>query len=158
MPTNRTRRARLWQGKLDDHKIEQMLEGPDRCLLGGVGYIARVFFWNMDNAQKAELLAEMESDWRVHSQSLLAWWINLDARPICSVPWIFPVQGGPGTRPWAWWEFDAPEPLPGDETERAYLKRLNLFVPGEAKLPTREERDAFQAGVVQAQIDVNLRA
>ena len=67
------------------------------------------------------------------------------------------MTGLPGTRPWAWWEFDAPEPLRDHESERDYLKRLNQFLPGEEQLPTREDRDAAQQAAIQARIDANLR-
>lgn len=143
--------------RLDDHKIEQLLEGPERCLLAGVGYIGRMFFWDMDHNQKAELLADIEVDWRENGERMVAWWIDLDAEPICSVPWIFPLPGGPGTRPWAWWEFDAPEDARDGETERDYLLRLGLMLPGEAELPTRDQRDAASFAAIEAEIDTNLR-
>jgi len=38
----------------------------------------------------------------------------------------------PGTRPWAWWEFDAPEEPRRDEAQYDYLDRLCLL--------TRDER------------------
>jgi hypothetical protein len=41
------------------------------------------------------------------------------------------VQERPGTRPWAWWQYDAPEDRPMDESEAAYLRRLDLLTPGE---------------------------
>lgn len=41
------------------------------------------------------------------------------------------VQERPGTRPWAWWCFDAPEDRPEGESELAYLARLGLLTPGE---------------------------
>ena len=78
------------------------------------------------------------------------------------------AERGPGRRPWAWWQFEAPEPrrrvggvgtsilhpaghngsgvpsLYGDdydttnpptyETEREFLERLNLLLPGESTL------------------------
>jgi hypothetical protein len=67
------------------------------------------------------------------------------------------MTGRPGTRPWAWWEFDAPEPLREHESERDYLQRLKLFLPGEEQLPTREDWDAAQQAEIQARIDANLR-
>jgi hypothetical protein len=37
----------------------------------------------------------------------------------------------PGTRPWAWWMFDAPEPRNPDESEPDYLKRHGLLTKPE---------------------------
>ena len=37
----------------------------------------------------------------------------------------------PGTRPVSWWEWTAPEPLRGAESQAAYLDRLSLWLPGE---------------------------
>ncbi len=37
----------------------------------------------------------------------------------------------PGSRPWAWWEYDAPEPARPRETEPAYLARWGLFTEAE---------------------------
>lgn len=39
----------------------------------------------------------------------------------------------PGTRPESWWYAAAPEPLRRGEAQPAYLARLDLFLPGEAK-------------------------
>lgn len=33
----------------------------------------------------------------------------------------------PGSRPWAWWQYDAPEPVLPREPELAYLKRCQLL-------------------------------
>ena len=38
----------------------------------------------------------------------------------------------PGTRPWAWWQFDAPEPRKEDETEAACLQRRGLLTKAES--------------------------
>ncbi|MEW5772478.1 MAG: hypothetical protein AB1916_03040 [Thermodesulfobacteriota bacterium] len=45
------------------------------------------------------------------------------------------VRERPGTRPWAWWTFTAPEDRPEGEPELAYLRRHNLLTAGE-----REEK------------------
>jgi hypothetical protein len=37
----------------------------------------------------------------------------------------------PGSRPWAWWEYDAPEPARPRETELAYLARWGLLTEAE---------------------------
>ena len=39
----------------------------------------------------------------------------------------------PGSRPWAWWEYDAPEPVLPRESETAYLGRCGLFTESEQK-------------------------
>ena len=33
----------------------------------------------------------------------------------------------PGSRPWAWWRYDAPEPVLPRESELAYLERCRLL-------------------------------
>lgn len=33
----------------------------------------------------------------------------------------------PGSRPWAWWQYEAPEPVRPREPELAYLKRCQLL-------------------------------
>ncbi|HLN03069.1 MAG TPA: hypothetical protein VK335_27515 [Bryobacteraceae bacterium] len=33
----------------------------------------------------------------------------------------------PGSRPWAWWQYDAPEPVLPREPEIAYLERCRLL-------------------------------
>src|SRR5215204_3904336 len=43
------------------------------------------------------------------------------------------IEDRPGTRPSAWWRFEAPEPRLPRETEAGYLIRMNLWVPGEVK-------------------------
>jgi hypothetical protein len=37
----------------------------------------------------------------------------------------------PGSRPWAWWEYDAPEPVRPRESELAYLTRCGLLTEAE---------------------------
>jgi len=38
-----------------------------------------------------------------------------------------------GSRPWAWWQYEAPEPLLPRESELAYLIRCGLLTPEERK-------------------------
>ena len=46
----------------------------------------------------------------------------------------------PGSRPWGWWQYEAPEPLLPREAELAYLYRCGLL--------TRAERERLeQAGI-----------
>jgi hypothetical protein len=37
----------------------------------------------------------------------------------------------PGSRPWAWWEYDAPKPVKPWESAMAYLARCGLLTEGE---------------------------
>lgn len=56
----------------------------------------------------------------------------------------------PGTRPPAWWEFDAPE-VRTDESEHEYLERLGLLVDGEQeRLNSRAEEARGQSSEVDA--------
>jgi hypothetical protein len=41
------------------------------------------------------------------------------------------IKTRPGTRPWAWWTFDAPEDRPEGESEAGYLRRHGFLTPGE---------------------------
>ena len=58
------------------------------------------------------------------------------------------VANYPGCRPWAWWQFDAPEQPRDDETGLDYLRRLNLLYPGELDraLVVEERRAASEPG------------
>ena len=53
----------------------------------------------------------MREAWEKHRENILTQWI----------------AANPGTRPWAWWKFDAPEPRPEGEGEADYLGRLGLL-------------------------------
>jgi len=46
------------------------------------------------------------------------------------------IKERPGTRPYAWWCFDAPERRPDGESEAAYLERHGLLTAGERRGPT----------------------
>ena len=39
----------------------------------------------------------------------------------------------PGSRPWAWWQYDAPEPVLPREPEIAYLERCRLLTESERR-------------------------
>jgi hypothetical protein len=43
------------------------------------------------------------------------------------------IEARPGSRPPAWWRFEALEPRKPRETEAGYLTRMNLWAPGEVK-------------------------
>lgn len=158
MPTNRTRRRRRWQNELDCYRIEILMNGSNAVPLPGTGYLPSSGRGKADTPeQQTEALEEMRRDWAFHRERLLQWWITGENAPQGMKPWTFVMAGRPGTRPWAWWEFDAPEPLGEHESERDYLQYLNLFLPGEEQLPTPEDRDAAQQAAIQARIDANLR-
>lgn len=64
----------------------------------------------------------LDEVWIIHKAEVLAEWL----------------RENPGARPRCWWTWDAPEPRrevsPGLlEAQAAYLKRLGLFVRGEAR-------------------------
>ena len=39
----------------------------------------------------------------------------------------------PGSRPWAWWQYDAAEPMLPRESERAYLARCGFLTEAECE-------------------------
>ena len=156
MPTKRVRRSRVWQSELDPYRILSLMNGPD--VLAGHGYFSpeRGGLPGLARAeQKSDAEAEMARDWSVHNERLLRWWVFNENRPPMKL-WTFVGTPNPKTRPWAWWRFDAPEPLPEGETQGQYLERLNLLLPGEAQLPTWDERQAASDAAINAQIEANL--
>ena len=55
----------------------------------------------------------------------------------------------PGSRPDAWWTYSAPEPRRPKESERDYLTRLNLLLPGERVRATNNgSNDETKTGAV----------
>jgi hypothetical protein len=104
--------------------------------------------------------AEMHRDWEQLRDEILDWYVfGTDCWPNLK-PWVFLLPEGPGFRPWAWWQLDAPEPLGENETERAFLERHGLFLPGEAEHPTMDQqraaKDAAQQAEINARIEANL--
>ena len=143
MPTNRTRRSRRWQNDLDAYCVLSLMNGPDDVLLAGQGYYTPTrggFPKNATPQQHADAIEEMRCDWELHRDRLLHWWITGEGEPSTMKLWTFVSVNVPGTRPWAWWEFDAPEDAREGETERDYLVRLGLMLPGET------ERGHFEKG------------
>lgn len=70
--------------------------------------------------------AERREAWETHRDELIR--LNFVKKPLG----ILCGSGkGFGTRPLAWWEFDAPEPLRDGETELEFLQRHNLLTPEE---------------------------
>lgn len=53
-----------------------------------------------------------EAAWRAHRADLLAYWAQDPAvwKRTSRADFDTPEPGGPGTRPWVWWRFEAPEP------------------------------------------------
>lgn len=131
MPTNRKLRTRSWSPELDDYKWQSLLEGPESILLAGMGY--HRYMDATTDAEREAALEEMRQDWEHHREQLLQWWIGAADDTVRRKPWVFPMRGGPGTRPWAWWEFDAPEAACDGERQADYLTRLGLLLPGEAE-------------------------
>jgi hypothetical protein len=78
----------------------------------------------------------MHSLWIQHREELMNWWL--------SDPETHEEEGrrptGPGTRPWAWYKWDAPAPLKGLETDYAYLARHGLFTQAEREYFARFPR------------------
>jgi hypothetical protein len=50
------------------------------------------------------------------------------------------IETFPGTRLWAWWKFEAPQPERPGEDERQYLGRLELLTPKEQRVLTQSNR------------------
>jgi hypothetical protein len=51
------------------------------------------------------------------------------------------IDVNPGCRPWAWWQWDAPEPIGDGETEYDYLKRHGLLTPEETETLNGQPRE-----------------
>jgi|GEM_PF-6090482 len=121
MPTTRTRRSRIWAPDLDDYRKQELVEGLGVCRQAGHGY----------GLLGEGALATAQTDWAKHGEPILSWWTGETDERFSQKPWIWPIRGGPGSRPWAWWEFDAPEAREADEAEADYIDRLNLWRRGE---------------------------
>ncbi len=63
------------------------------------------------------LAANLREPWEAVKAELLPAWI----------------REHPGTRPFAWWELDAPDPRDPGETEAEFLRRHGLLTPHEIK-------------------------
>ena len=74
MPTNRTRRKRA-RADLNEHKLGQLLHGPDHSLLAGLGYVCpdtRQFFADATQEAQETILEAMRADWLLHHETILA--------------------------------------------------------------------------------------
>jgi hypothetical protein len=131
------------------YRIAHLIEGPSRHLAD------RAYANGTDEVG-------MRADWERLRDEIIQWSVfGCEPWPNCPL-WVFLTPDGPGFRPWAWWKFDAPEPLPEGETQRAYLERHGLMLPGEAEHPTmREQRarsDAEQNARIESEIAANIAA
>lgn len=98
----RRRKARPF----DDYRKEQLLCGPDACLLAGVGYLTAAKWSEMSDGEQELALKEMRRDWSAHGPILMAWWDDPEAAPVTSKPWVFPIRTG--DLPWAAQQFGEP--------------------------------------------------
>jgi hypothetical protein len=107
MPVKRRiRKARAF----DDYHRQQLLEGPDACLLAGVGYLHSLSVGSFDRAspeEQAGVLEEMRADWARHGAEMMVRWRAGEREPTVR-PWVFPYLGGPDSLPWAAKEFGEP--------------------------------------------------
>ncbi|TCJ39204.1 hypothetical protein [Parafrankia sp. BMG5.11] len=93
----------------NDYHREQLIDGPDACLLAGVGYLTAATWDQMSDKEQASALEDMQADWTAHGAIIMRWWNQEPgARPITSKPWVFPVAGGPDALPWAAEQFGEP--------------------------------------------------
>jgi hypothetical protein len=137
------------------------MNGFNAVLLAGTGYFSPHRGGLPTRAsldQIAEAREEMRQDWSMHGERLLHWWLTGENQPSLMKPWTFVPTPRPGERPWAWWQFDAPAPLPDGETQRDYLVCLGLMLPGEESIRTREERRAEQQVEIERDTAANIEA
>lgn len=89
MPTTRTRRKRA-RADLDEHKLGQLLHGPEHCLLAGLGYHCeetRRFYSEASQESQERILEAMRADWRLHHETVMA--------AAEGEPWALREFGGP---------------------------------------------------------------
>ena len=103
----RIRKARTF----DDYHRQQLLDGPDACLLAGVGYLAPYMsaptFDRLAPEERAALLEDMRADWLRYGAEMMARWRAREPEPMTR-PWVFPYLGGPDPLPWAAEAFGEP--------------------------------------------------
>jgi hypothetical protein len=87
MPVKRTKAKRSL--RLDEYRRQQLLEGPDACLLAGVGYLTTATFDQMDASGQATALTDMRADWVRNRDALLQWWSERAPDPATpdALPW-----------------------------------------------------------------------
>lgn len=94
---------------LDRWCAQELRTGP--VLLAGLGYFDYQAPEGVDQCDTPR----MANDWKRHGDSILSEWITQR----------------PGTRPYAWWKFDAPEPRDDSDSEYQYLVRHGLLTEKE---------------------------
>jgi hypothetical protein len=102
--------------------------------------------------------AGARADWREHRDELLTYWTQPRAEWLRAGQFGFahPEPGGPGTRPAAWWWFDAPPELqqrlareggaPIYEDIRPVLKRHGMLVAGDVERASSRPRPSPETG------------
>jgi hypothetical protein len=96
---------------LHDYRRQQLLEGPDACLLAGVGYLWSIRGATFDQAspeEQAVALAEMREDWARYGREMLERWTRGEREPTTR-PWVYPYPGSPDRLPWAAEAFGEPQ-------------------------------------------------
>ncbi|MPY75301.1 MAG: hypothetical protein GEU87_13675, partial [Alphaproteobacteria bacterium] len=103
--TARRKRARTQHTLLNCDQFAELACGPEDAAIRVPPYY-KGFDRDMD---------AMREVWQKHREMLLRWWVlpcSEGPSALEFVDKIFPwfcVSGYPGTRPWAWWRFDAPD-------------------------------------------------
>jgi hypothetical protein len=112
MPRKPLRAKRQLRAEVEPWMLEYLLHGHVLREDGGKSCVPYLYRreWN-----GAFCHAAAGAMWEAMREELLAVW----------------VQEHPGTRPWGWWEYDAPEDRPEGEPEAAYLRQHGLLLPGE---------------------------
>jgi hypothetical protein len=101
---------------LDPYRRQDLIEGHVALLIGlGYGGLFLIGCNHWTESQWEAVKTEMRADWQKHQAELIA----------------AVAAERPGHRPWAWWEFEAPERRQVGETQPDYLERLKLWIPGE---------------------------
>ena len=111
MPTTR-KRTRRSRREIEDWQIEFLLHGRVLRPDGRPSLRPLLFERRWDGCFARTAAAAL---WAERREELMASW----------------VQERPGTRPWGWWQYDAPEDRPEGESEAGYLRRHGFLTPGE---------------------------
>jgi hypothetical protein len=94
---------------LEDAAIQWLCEGQPTAM----NYLT----WNDSQGNRLVGLTP-EQAWALYGEDFLRTWVEVN----------------PGSRPFAWWKFTAPEPLRDGEDQADYLTRFDLWEPGELSL------------------------
>lgn len=100
--------------KVRRQDLMELTREQRRTLLHGKGFFPQPAFQSDDDFAAA---------WEIHRAKLLPEWI----------------AAHPGTRPAAWWKLESSVPIPADEDETDYLRRMNLLSPEEVAAVEAEE-------------------